>query len=257
MDALALLCNLHGDGPQTLERLRRAGCRTLSQLAAMPSPELARRLGRGVEAARRFQREGLLLVDRLGIEPPERRTPSRPSERRPEVLAPLDERVDASRSELGSAGAPAIPRALEARAGASPLSRREVFASRPAIDAVLEAWRARDAADPLPPLERACPPAAAAPKEAPLVPGAIPGLCEARVRALAEAGIVGLAGLASADPLGLSRASGLPYTAALRLSYQARRALSGAAGPADLGPQESPAARPPDARAPEAGGPFA
>ena len=32
MDALALLCTLHADGPTTLKRLRRSGCEDLSSL---------------------------------------------------------------------------------------------------------------------------------------------------------------------------------------------------------------------------------
>ncbi len=32
MDTLALLCNLHADGPATLQRLRRAGCESLAAL---------------------------------------------------------------------------------------------------------------------------------------------------------------------------------------------------------------------------------
>ncbi|MEO2236906.1 MAG: hypothetical protein ABGW95_01485, partial [Candidatus Poseidoniia archaeon] len=40
MDALALLCTLHADGPATLKRLRRAGCTSLERLDAFEPEEL-------------------------------------------------------------------------------------------------------------------------------------------------------------------------------------------------------------------------
>lgn len=66
MDALALLCNLHGDGPETLRRLRAAGCLDLAQVGGLPRAQLDRLLGRGSLAAERFRREGRLLEKRLG-----------------------------------------------------------------------------------------------------------------------------------------------------------------------------------------------
>jgi hypothetical protein len=66
MDALALLCNLHGDGPETLRRLRAAGCLDLAQVVELPRAQLDRLLGRGSLAAERFRREGRLLEKRLG-----------------------------------------------------------------------------------------------------------------------------------------------------------------------------------------------
>lgn len=65
MDALALLCNLHGDGPETLRRLRAAGCLDLAQVGELPRAQLDRLLGRGSLAAERFRREGRLLEKRL------------------------------------------------------------------------------------------------------------------------------------------------------------------------------------------------
>jgi hypothetical protein len=41
MDGLALLCTLHADGPQTLKRLRGAGCADLTALLELPITELA------------------------------------------------------------------------------------------------------------------------------------------------------------------------------------------------------------------------
>ena len=41
MESLALLCTLHADGPTTLKRLRRAGCRSLLDLESFGSDQLA------------------------------------------------------------------------------------------------------------------------------------------------------------------------------------------------------------------------
>jgi hypothetical protein len=77
MDSLALLCNLYGDGPQTLRRLREAGCGTLASLESIESERLASLLRTSVRAARRFQSEGRLLRERS--EPPGERSSRVPS----------------------------------------------------------------------------------------------------------------------------------------------------------------------------------
>ncbi|MCK6448338.1 MAG: hypothetical protein L6Q99_18270 [Planctomycetes bacterium] len=64
MDALALLCNLYGDGPATLRRLRDAGCNELSDLARFSGEQLARVLDASPTAARRFRHEAELLAAR-------------------------------------------------------------------------------------------------------------------------------------------------------------------------------------------------
>lgn len=64
MDTLALLCNLYGDGPQTLRRLREAGCGSLATLETLESERLASLLRTSVRSARRFQAEGRLLRER-------------------------------------------------------------------------------------------------------------------------------------------------------------------------------------------------
>ncbi len=66
MDPLALLCNLHGDGPATLHRLRRSGCDTLAGLGGRPPSELAPVLGWEEARAQRFLREADHLSQRLG-----------------------------------------------------------------------------------------------------------------------------------------------------------------------------------------------
>jgi hypothetical protein len=64
MDSLALLCNLHGDGPETLRRLRRAGVSDLRTLFALGLEGVEPLLGRDRSAASRFLREARLLEQR-------------------------------------------------------------------------------------------------------------------------------------------------------------------------------------------------
>ena len=65
MDALALLCNLYGDGPATLKRLRSAGLSTVESLDEVEAPGLADTLETTEAAARRFLREARLLGERM------------------------------------------------------------------------------------------------------------------------------------------------------------------------------------------------
>lgn len=66
MDPLALLSNLHGDGPATLSRLRRNGYDTLGGLLDVSSEELASVLGWEAVRTERFMREAEVLARRLG-----------------------------------------------------------------------------------------------------------------------------------------------------------------------------------------------
>ena len=66
MDPLALLSNLHGDGPATLQRLRRHGCDTLACVLGSPAEELAQILGWEPVRTERFLREAEVLMRRLG-----------------------------------------------------------------------------------------------------------------------------------------------------------------------------------------------
>jgi hypothetical protein len=68
MDEIALLCNLHADGPTTLRVLRRAGLRTLPQVSTVDVRKLADTLGVSPSFARRFAREARLLAGRMGAE---------------------------------------------------------------------------------------------------------------------------------------------------------------------------------------------
>lgn len=65
MDAMALLCTLHADGPTTLKRLRQAGCDSIEAVGGLDPDRLAELLGTTPAAARRFLREAAHLCARL------------------------------------------------------------------------------------------------------------------------------------------------------------------------------------------------
>lgn len=65
MDALALLCTLHAEGPRTTRRLRHLGVHSLDALGQLPPEELAEALESGLPMARRFLREAAVLSERL------------------------------------------------------------------------------------------------------------------------------------------------------------------------------------------------
>jgi len=69
MDALALLCNLHANGPSTVRRLHRAGIRHLEQLGELPLDALAEHLNGPPSMARRFVIEARTLQRRMGSAP--------------------------------------------------------------------------------------------------------------------------------------------------------------------------------------------
>src|SRR5258705_2559481 len=66
MDAMALLCMLHADGPATLRNLRQAGCSSLESVETMEEERLSKLLGSPPASARRFAREARHLRERLG-----------------------------------------------------------------------------------------------------------------------------------------------------------------------------------------------
>ena len=83
MDALALLCTLHADGPTTLKRLRAAGCPSLEALLGFEAEELARLIDLPAARSRRLKREARLLAERICgdlLQPEEQagKTPARP-----------------------------------------------------------------------------------------------------------------------------------------------------------------------------------
>jgi plasmid stabilization system protein ParE len=66
MDPIALLCSLHGDGTETLARLRSAGCDSLRDVGELDPSRLSSILESTPAAARRFRRQARTLAQRLG-----------------------------------------------------------------------------------------------------------------------------------------------------------------------------------------------
>jgi len=66
MDAMALLCNMHADGPATIKVLRRACFSSLPDVMRARPERLADLLGVSPAYARRFVREARLLGERMG-----------------------------------------------------------------------------------------------------------------------------------------------------------------------------------------------
>ena len=99
MDALALLCNLYGDGPATLKRLRVGGVLRIEDLSARPAGELATLLALTPATARRFLKEASALRLRVhdGAEVGEKIDLPRPAVRLPrEVVRGKEAILDAA-----------------------------------------------------------------------------------------------------------------------------------------------------------------
>lgn len=220
MDALALLCTLHADGPATLVRLRAADFATLEDVIRAEPEALATLLRSSKLAATRFQKEATHLRERVVVEMPVAvgaRTPAaerRPARRVPSATSPLVERAP------GAAEAP-IP------ANTSPLER------------VLAAWRDADEEEP-------APLAPAPDSRTGIAVASIDGMDASTSATLAGAGVRDLARLATSDPLALSRATNLSYSKVTRLCALARRAAPLAPAPRERTVEErfSPSERP-------------
>jgi hypothetical protein len=195
MDALALLCTLHADGPATLVRLRAADCATLEHVLAANPGDLSLLLRSSMLAAGRFQKEARQLLDRLEVPLETSSATRRASETRARAAVAHD-----------SDRQPEAP----------------VAAASSAIERVLTAWREADAAEDKLESPRASAPDAAIPV------AAVDGLDADTARTLAQVGVRDLAALAVSDELTLSRATGLSYSKVTRLRALARRAVPSA-----------------------------
>lgn len=211
MDALALLCNLHGDGPVTMAALRDIGCEDLLGLEAIGDQMLEQLLRRDSSGVARFRREARLLHERIEgeclveVEP------------KPVELLEPEPSVEVE-AEL-------IPASQSVADESSPAPQGQ--AGSPVVDAVLELWRSfdQDSVD-LDHQGVQAPIEADADTEelsAQLSEVEINGLRATELEALAGAGIVTLAQFAEADPLVLSRQIGLAYTHLAHLAYLARK----------------------------------
>ena len=208
MDSLALLCNLYGNGPATLRRLREAGCNAISALLELPVDDLADLLVDSPDAARRFLREA-------------RRLAARVSEDVPAVEEPEYEGDDFEQE----------PDDEE--------DEQETFDPRsdPLVAQALAAWRERDAReissvedfDPiaaeLEPIGPE-PPHAGPPLTRPLTPGLVSGLDQRWCTALELGGVATLEALAECDVDRVALATCMPITRLMRLRYLAGQSLN-------------------------------
>jgi hypothetical protein len=253
MDALALLCNLHADGPTTLHRLRRGGCESLPRLVELEADALMAISGWELRTAERFLREAELLADRVGAELPERDAllVTEASDYDDDDFEfddddgdddldvdddDEDEDEDDEEEEEEEEAEEDDFMDLDAAAAES-------------VDALLERWRDLDRdAPPAPPIrERIEAPAALAPSLS-LERACLEGVGPELVGALGRAGIATVGELATAPSLALAASTGLGFTRVERLRFLARRAAREGVLAAPVAPLPS---------GPGAGGPFA
>ncbi|HEX6882718.1 MAG TPA: hypothetical protein VF530_05015 [Planctomycetota bacterium] len=88
MDGLALLCNLHADGPVTLKRLRLARVASLAELERTPPERLASWLHASIPQARAFLEEARKLGRRLAEATPA--SAPRPVAAEPRAALPVE-----------------------------------------------------------------------------------------------------------------------------------------------------------------------
>ncbi len=147
MDALALLCTLHADGPSSLKRLRSRGCADLSTLLSRTPDAVAEDLSIERPAARRLIREARLLADRVGISALE------VEEAPPTAEAPAPARAliqDSSQQPASAGGLDSVDRALVERITRPAPTRPGDPSSQPEEPGDLQGPAAAPAAAPAP-----------------------------------------------------------------------------------------------------------
>lgn len=220
MDTLALLCNLHAEGPATLQRLRRSGCESLAGLLPLSATDLAGLLDWPAQRAERFLREAALLFERLDESPHSRpeleEDESDTSAELEELDDAEDEDEDESEEEEELETEEELEEAAEDAAGFAPPSER--------VAAVLGAWRE---------LDRVAPPSEPTDYVVPRPPPAPDRrLAESRLELepallarLAGHGVLTLRQLVSAEDASLARALGIGFTRLKHLQFLAAREL--------------------------------
>ncbi len=208
MDALALLCTLHADGPTSLKRLRASGCSSIDSLIAHSPDDLADALEIERAVARRLLREARLLSERVG-----------PGSLDPEEAPPA----------LGRAGqqeAPPLP-ATPPAPQASPLDATDhalvARLSRPEVPDVYEPEPEPEPEAVVEPEPEPSPEPEPAPPGGALETGRLPGLDDALIEDLSGLGIKTYEELSRAESLELTRGLGITFAQSRRLRFLARR----------------------------------
>jgi hypothetical protein len=253
MDTLALLCNLHADGPATLQRLRRTGCESLAALRRLDPVSLAQRLEWNERTAERFLREAALLGERVEHTEDDVHELAEPEF---ELESTLVEELDGTTEEAESEAAEdelASEQEEEQDVGYAPPAER--------VAAVLGAWRELDnVAPPAEPGVFVIPrPAQEVDQE--LDAARFAGLSRPALRRLAELGVHTLRELVGASGVELARAIPLGFTRLKHAQFLAARELERLAAHASAAPRAPVEAfepfTPPPAEPFETAGPFA
>jgi len=251
MDALALLCNLHADGPFTLQRLRRSGCESLGVLLELSPLELANYLDGNERTADRFLREAELLAERLEEERPWRsEEPARAAdsalfeddlleeeeEEEPEdeeAYAYDEEDEDEEDAEEEEAEEEEEVYAYDEVDEDEEALEDDVVAGEAEIGPVLDAWRDADLdSPPEDPVDYELPRLAApAAANQALDELHLAGLDADLKDRLREVGVLSLKGLLDASPLELARSLPLPFTRVKHLQFLANRVWHGRSEP--------------------------
>jgi hypothetical protein len=220
MDAMALLCNMHADGPATIKVLRRAGVSSLSDITRARHERLAELLGVSPAYARRFAREARLLGDRLGEvvfdaeEAIGSEAPESPSRSALDAQADTTSSPDLDRALLDRQPSLFRPPAFGAEGGDKPQD-----ATRAGQSSGQRIWEPAGSA--LRPGARVLPA-----QGTPLRRDAIEGLDAAWCDRLVAQGVLTLETLVDAPALKLARRLGVPLTALMDLQVLAQHALA-------------------------------
>jgi hypothetical protein len=229
MDTMALLCTLHGDGPATLKTLRRSGLTSLDAVAKEDAERLSTLLGIPTAAARRLQKEAILLDDRCGVREDEEEAPPNhlgmPTGLSQIAVRPVDTHsMDISPVVTPKGDAETLDardRALVRRVMAQmETGSHATFVTVPEASTEVESAHAK----PLSEDQVTQSPQPSLPRGLELVPGRLESLDGDLCRRMYEAGVHTLTDLSDANPLSLSRELGLGFSRVRRLQFLARRA---------------------------------
>lgn len=250
MDALALLCTLHADGPTTLARLRQAECNSLEHVIAHPTERVARWMRVSVVSAERFQREARGLYERLGPDLQSRVDEIEERDVHEEREGDRDAGFDRERARAislahasshasANSDSKSTPRVPLPPLGPSGTSERD-----PILQRVLDTWRERDELDAMTDSDVDDVPAAlpVSAAERPAIGTQwIDGLDSEASATLSRAGVGTLEDLATCEALGIARATGMAYSRVLRFRALARRLVAARTATEEkLSPSERP-----------------